>query len=99
MSEDNEFFQNSKEEDIREIMRDALIFGLNERKKRVKQDRLNSALTGTLNEFLNSFILLGFNLDGNAVVLTSKISDIQKKALKSLLIEYITYNFGEYEDI
>ncbi len=90
---------NAGEEELREIIKEALKTGLEEKKNKIKKSRLQSALTGTLGEFLDSYILLGYDLDGENIIVRTGKSSQQNEALNSLLIKYVAYIMQGYEDI
>lgn len=90
---------NASEEELREIIKEALKTGLEEKKHKIKKSRLQSALTGTLGEFLDSYILLGYDLDGENLIIRNGKTSQQNEALNSLLIKYVAYIMQGYEDV
>jgi len=58
---------SKKTHDLQNLLKDALRLRLSKkRKKRVVEDELE-AMVATCQEFMKSFIILGYSLDGNAV--------------------------------
>lgn len=56
------------------------------------------ALVGTLNEFLNSYILMGYDMDGNPVALRYTKTHQESDALSTLLMKYIQHQPTETDD-
>lgn len=52
---------------------------------------LSKALIGTLSEFLTCFNLMGYDFDGNPVVISFSKNDMHYDALNSLLLRFFAY--------
>lgn len=67
---------------------------LREKLKHVDDPRqvtsLTTALINTLNEFLSSYILLSYTMEGQPVVITRSKNEMESDALTSLLMKYFT---------
>ena len=88
MSSDEEMFS---EDDIRDLIKDALKNNFENKKKYNKQIQLENALLSTLKEFLANFIVLGYDLNGKPILLKFAKTQMEKDALSSLAIKYISY--------
>lgn len=86
-SDDNSF----SEDDIKDLIRDALKNNLENKKKFNKQIQLESALNSTLKEFLANFIVIGYDLNGKPLIIKYAKTQMEKDALTSLAIKYISY--------
>ena len=81
----NEF----SDDEIKNILKEALAFQLKERRKIPKRNELNNALISTLAEFLTCFKLMGYDLDGNPVNITFYKEKLEKSALDNAFMEEI----------
>jgi hypothetical protein len=88
MSSDDSMFS---EEDIKELIKDALKNNYEVVKKKKKKVELESAITSTLKEFLTNFIIIGYDLNGKQIILNCSKTPMEKDALTSLAIRYISY--------
>lgn len=88
MSPDDNMFS---EEDIRDLIKDALKNNFESKKKYNKQIHLESALTSTLKEFLANFIIIGYDLNGKPLILKFAKTQMEKDALSALAIKYISH--------
>lgn len=94
MSSDDNMFS---EEDIKDLIKDALKNNFESKKKYNKKIQLESALASTLKEFLANFIIIGYDLNGKPLVLKYAKTQMEKDALTSLAIKYISYLMYEGE--
>lgn len=88
MSSDDNMFS---EEDIRDLIKDALRNNNEGKKKYNKKIQLESAISSTLKEFLANFIVIGYDLEGKPLILKFAKTPMEKDALASLAIKYISY--------
>lgn len=88
MNPDDNMFS---EEDIRDLIKDALKNNYEGKKKFNKHIQLENAILSTLKEFLTNFIVVGYDLNGKPVILKSAKTQMEKDALSSLAIKYISY--------
>jgi hypothetical protein len=88
MSSDDNMFS---EEDIRDLIKDALKNNYEGRKKYNKKIELETAITSTIKEFLANFIIIGYDLNGKPLILKYAKTPMEKDALSSLAIKYISY--------
>lgn len=82
-------FEEFSDEEITNILKEALTVKIKEKKKIPNKVQLNKALVGTVGEFLSCFKLMGYDLDGNPVNLTVYKEKIEKSALDNLFMESI----------
>ena len=54
-----------------------------------KQVDIDNALACTIKEFLTSFLLIGYDMEGSPVIIRSDGSEMGKDALRSLLLKYM----------
>lgn len=88
MKED-EAFEEFSDEEITNILKEALTVKIREKRKLPNKVQLNKALIGTLGEFLSCFRLIGYDLDGNPINLTCYKEKIEKSALDNLFMEQV----------
>lgn len=88
MSSDDNMFS---EEDIRDLIKDALKNNYEGKKKYNSKIQLENALASTLKEFLSNFVVIGYDLNGKPVILKHAKTPMEKDALSSLTIKYISY--------
>ncbi len=79
------------EDDIRDLIKDALKNNFDNKKKYNKKIQLENALVSTLKEFLANFIVIGYDLNGKPLILKYAKTQMEKDALSSLAIKYISY--------
>jgi hypothetical protein len=90
--------EDKSDQELKDLIKDALKSNIEVKKKKVSKRQLTSALTGTLDEFLNNFILIGYDMEGSPIILRSHKTEMENEALKSLFIKYFTMYMYNYED-
>jgi hypothetical protein len=80
---------NTKE-DIRDLIGDLLKVKIAESKEIKKVEDINNALVSTIGEFLNNFMLIGYDNDGKPVAITKSNSSMEADALHTLLTKFFT---------
>jgi hypothetical protein len=86
---------------IRELIHEALSIRIESRVRKKKQRNLDNTLGGVVGEFLNSFVLFGYDFSGNPITLKLAPTIESNEALKSLLIKVFakemrpTYDKGD----
>lgn len=83
-------FEEFSDEEITNILKEALTVKIKEKKKIPNKVQLNKALVGTVGEFLSCFKLMGYDLDGNPVNLTVYKEKIEKSALDNLFMQQMS---------
>ena len=82
-------FQEFSDDDVKNLLKEALSLQLKEKRKVPKKNALNNALIGTLGEFLTCFKLIGYDLEGNPINMTVYKERIEKSALDNAFMEEI----------
>jgi hypothetical protein len=95
---DEEIPEEFSEEDITNLLREALTTRLKEKRKVPNKVRLNKAMISTLGEFLTCFKLIGYDLDGNPINMTVYKEKIEKAALDNLFMETVSTFMSERMD-
>ena len=83
------------DEEIRELLREVLKTEYENKKTYNKKIKINTALASTLKEFLTNFVVLGYDLNNNPVIIKYARTQMEKDALKSLSIRYISELINE----
>lgn len=60
-----------------------------------KKVKINTALASTLKEFLTNFVVLGYDINNNSVIIKYARTQMEKDALKSLSVRYISELINE----
>jgi hypothetical protein len=82
-------FQEFSDEEIKNILKEALTLQIKEKRKIPKRNELNNALIGTIGEFLTCFKLIGYDLDGNPINMTVYKEKMEKSALDNAFMEEV----------
>lgn len=83
-------YREFSDEEIKNILRDALSHQIKEKRKIPKRNQINNALISTIGEFLSCFKLIGYDLEGNPVNMTVYKEKIEKSALDNAFMEEIS---------
>jgi|TARA_R100001079_G_C4448408_1_gene152339 hypothetical protein len=86
--------EDPRDKELRELIEEALKLNVGERKKIKGQRDIADRVVAILQEYLDSFILLGYDMEGNALQLKSASSSQQHEALNSILIKYFSSEIG-----
>ena len=92
---DEEIPEEFSDEEITNILREALTVRLKEKKKVPNKIQINKAMVGVLGEFLTCFKLIGYDLDGNPINLTVYKEKMEKAALEQLFMEQVSKFMNE----
>lgn len=76
--------------DVRDLINDILSNRIKEVKKVKDVKDINTALVCTISEFLDSFMILGYNSEGAPIALTKANTPLDADALHSLLVKFFT---------
>lgn len=82
-------YREFSDEEIKNLLKEALTIRLAEKRKIPKRAELNNALINTIGEFLTCFKLIGYDLDGNPVNMTVFKEKMEKSALENAFVEEI----------
>ena len=77
-----------EDEELREMVERALKDNLKEKKKFKKRQDLANRLASILSEYLDSYILLGYDFTGKHIDIRAAATPQQKEALNSFLMKY-----------
>ena len=89
--------QSPEDDELRDIIERALKVNLREKKTFKKRQDLASQLGGIISEYLDSYILLGYDFDGRHLDLKSASSPMQAEALNSFLIKYFAIEAQQFK--
>jgi len=89
MDDNPEDLKEFSDEDIKNILKEALSLQIKEKRKVPKKNQLNNALIGTIGEFLSCFKLIGYDLEGNPINMTVYKEKMEKSALDNFFMEEI----------
>jgi len=84
--------------DIKNLINEILSNKLKEVKKNKGVEDINNALVCTISEFLDCFMLLGYNSEGVPIALTKCNTPIHADALHSLLMKFFAIQMGKFND-
>lgn len=76
-----------EDEEIKQILKEALSMKLVEKRKIPRRNQLNVAIASTLGEFLGCFRLMGFDIDGNPTDMIVFHNKLEKHALDLQFME------------
>jgi hypothetical protein len=89
----------SPDNDIRDLISEILSNKLKEVKKNKSVDDIHGALVSTISEFLDCFMLLGYNSEGAPIALTKSNTPIHADALHSLLMKFFSIQMGKFNNM
>lgn len=84
--------------DVRDLISEILSNKLKEVKKNKGVEDINNALVCTISEFLDCFMILGYNSEGAPIALTKSNTPIHADALHSLLIKFFSIQMSKFND-
>ncbi len=82
-------FREFSDDDIKNILKEALSFQIKEKRKVPRKNELNKALINTLGEFLTCYKIIGYDYDGNPVNMTVYKEKLEKSALDNAFMTEI----------
>ena len=85
---DEEDHNSPEDEELREMIERALKDNLQERKSFKKRKDLANRLANILTEYLDSYILLGYDFSGRHLDIKAASTPQQQEALNSFLMKY-----------
>jgi len=89
MEDDNFELTEFNDAEITQILKEALKVKIEEKRNLPRKNQLNLALSNTIMEFLDCYKLIGYDVDGNPVVMTVFNDKMQQSALNNLFMEQI----------
>ena len=87
--------QDPHDEELRELIEEALKLNISQKKTFKTRANLINSVAGFLEEHLDSFILLAYDIDGKPVTIKSTQTIQQDEALRSMLISYFATEVGK----
>lgn len=82
------------EAEIYELIKHALNDNIVNQKEFKKRSELKSVLKGIISEYLDSFIVIGYDFDGKEIEFEGARSAQQRDALDTLFLRYFCYKTG-----
>ena len=95
---DNKDVNSPEDDELRDIIEQALKFNIREKKTFKKRKDLANRLGSILSEYLDSYILLGYDFDGRHIDIKSASTPMQAEALNSLLIKYFAIEAQQFKN-
>ena len=88
---------SAEDEELRHIIEKALKYNLREKKTFKQRRDLADRVGSILSEYLESYILLGYDFDGRHIDLKSASSPMHAEALNSFLIKYFAVEAQQFK--
>ena len=85
---DNKDVNSPEDDELRDIIEQALKFNIREKKTFKKRKDLANRLGSILSEYLDSYILLGYDFSGKHLDIKAASTPQQQEALNSFLMKY-----------
>lgn len=79
------------EDEIKNLIREALKINVEDKKAAISKLKIDNALVSTVKEFLNTFAIIGYDINGEPVVLKYAKTQMEKDALNTIILKYLTY--------
>ena len=95
---DNKDVNSPEDDELRDIIEQALKFNIREKKTFKKRKDLANRLGSILSEYLDSYILLGYDFDGRHIDIKSASTPMQAEALNSFLIKYFAIEAQQFKN-
>lgn len=83
-------------EDIKDLISELLAARTKEVKKNRRTEDVNASLVTTISEFLNCFIIMGYNDEGTPVAITKSNNQLESDALHSLLMKFFSIQMQKF---
>lgn len=81
---------------VKDLLQEILKVRIKESKEHKKVADIHGALVSTVGEFLNSFMLIGYDNDGYPIALTKASTPLESDALHSLLVKFFSIHMGKF---
>lgn len=105
MEPDKDKISNSDLKKIEDLLKQAQNQKVNLRKNKKKlslseKQRLALSINSKLNEHIDSYILLGFDVNGNDVIIVNSTNEMESRALRNLLEDFLMpFGANEHENL
>ena len=87
--------RNEEEEDpLRELLKEVLNSNIANKKQYETQTELMGSVRAVVSEFLDSFIIVGYDFEGNPVATEGSSNTQQRDALETLFLRYFCHRTG-----
>tara|TARA_R110000824_G_scaffold129075_1_gene290252 strand:- start:421 stop:741 length:321 start_codon:yes stop_codon:yes gene_type:complete len=86
-----------EDDELRDIIEQALKFNVQEKKTFKKRKDLAGRVGSILSEYLDSYILLGYDFDGRHLDIKSATTPMHAEALNSFLIKYFAVEAQQFK--
>ena len=83
-------------DDIKDLISELLAARTKEVKKIRRTEDINASLVTVLSEFLNCFIIMGYNDEGIPVAITKSNNQLESDALHSLLMKFFSIQMQKF---
>lgn len=83
------------EEDIKALISEALKINIEEKKASSSRVNVETALVSTIKEFLNTFVIMGYDLNGEPLVIKYAKTHLDSDALNTVVAKYLHYIMNE----
>ena len=87
----------SEDDELRDIIERALKLNIREKKTFKKRQDLANRVGSILSEYLESYILLGYDFDGRHLDIKSANTPMQAEALNSFLLKYFAIEAQQFK--
>jgi len=81
---------------VKELLQEVLKVRINESKENKKVVDMHMALVSTIGEFLTSFMIIGYDNEGNPLALTKATTPLHSDALHSLLMKFFSIHMNKF---
>lgn len=95
---DHQDDEDDGDAELRELLKDIIKNSEKFNDSYKKQAKIDNALLSTIKEFLDTFLVLGYDLEGSPVIMRNTSNQMQDDALQSLLIKYFSYNLRGHQE-
>lgn len=86
--------EEEKDDPLRELLREALNLNVDKRKLNKNQTELVETVQAVVSEFLDSFIIVGYDFEGQPISIEGMTNPQQRDAMETLFLKYFCYRTG-----
>jgi hypothetical protein len=83
-------------QEVKNLIDEILQMRVEEIKKIKSVEDTNNALVCTIGEFLNSFMLIGYDNEGTPLAITKASTPLESDALHSLLVKFVSIQMNKF---
>jgi hypothetical protein len=81
--------EQSSDKELADLLKEALKTQVNLNTRKRKVDSTEAAINTTLGEFLDSYIIIGYNLKGDPLIMKYTQNHLQNDALQTLALRFL----------